>query len=221
MNFQSLDQGDHYTAQWETGGSAEATLLSALLQWWAGRQDLQTSEDAPSLLAVQQPPHISVPCLAVEVWRRAGSCTRVIQANHTCCLSQSLSPLLTKGSLVPILLAANHSVYIFPWSLRKPAGPADCSTSLFHMGNDALWQADGTKSPSKHVSRVLLLVLGLVLNVSSPTHTRPPQINIHITVRHSTSIIFLTAQPKTARKRNTFKSIIKAKLNKHKPSLKF
>lgn len=131
----------------------------------AGSLELKTSEDAQSLLTVQWPSHISVSWLAGEVWRRAGSCFRVIQANHIRCLLQSLIPLFVRGSLVPVLLAANHSVYIFPWSLRKPAGLAGCSTSLYHMGNDALWQDDGTKSPSKHISRVLLLVLGLVLNV--------------------------------------------------------
>lgn len=47
--------------------------------------------------------------------------------------------------LVPILLAASCSVYIFPRSPRKPAGLPGCSTSLFHTWNDALQQDDGTK----------------------------------------------------------------------------
>lgn len=63
----------------------------------AGSLELKTSEDAQSLLTVQWPSHISVSCLAGEVWRRAGSCFRVIQANHICCLLQSLIPLFVES----------------------------------------------------------------------------------------------------------------------------
>lgn len=120
-----------------------------------------------------------------------------------------------KGSLVPILLAANCSVYIFPWSLKKPAGLAGCSISLSHMQNDALRQDDGTKISLQTYLTCLIVSFGF-----------SPKcffffLNKHIHHSKTFHLIFLSAQPKIAGKRNTFKSIIKAKLNKHKPSLNF
>lgn len=116
----------------------------------AGSVELKTSEDTQSLLTGQWSSLSHA--LLERSEEEQGSCFRVIQANHMFWLLQSLIPLFVRGSLVPVLLAANYSVCIFLWSVRKPAGPAGCSTSLYHMGNVALWQDDGTKSPSKHIS---------------------------------------------------------------------
>lgn len=115
---------------------------------------LQTSGDAPSL-ALQQPLHISAPCLAPYPWRTAGGCTKASPAHLMCCCTRALSPFLVKlllqgkpvikSSLVPTLLEANCSVHVLPRSLRKPARLAGCSTSLPHVQNDALQHDDGTK----------------------------------------------------------------------------
>lgn len=137
---------------WRTGANAEATLLLMPCFWgelvvW----ELDIKRGTITCLPVTSP----YLCPVEGLWRTAGNCTKGIQASPTCCCRRTPSPSAwsfshkkrsdTKGSLVLFLLAANCSLYIFPWFLRKPVGLVDCSTSQSHTWNDALQQDDGTK----------------------------------------------------------------------------
>ena len=207
---------------WQRRGYAP---VNALLLWWAGSARAADIRGCTITCLTVTSSHLcALPC-----WRGLEDSRELYQGHPSkphMLLHQSFISLcvkllsqekpVIKGSLVPILRAANCSVYIFPWSLRKPAGLARCSTSLSHTQSDALQQDNGTKiSLWTYLTR---LVVGFGF---SPKCLFLFFLNKHIHHSKTFHLIFLSAQPKIARKRNTFKSIIKAKLNKHKPSLNF
>lgn len=136
---------------WQCRGYA---ALDALLLWWAGSTGAADIRGCTiTCLTVTSSCFCTLPCWRCleesrELYRGHPSKPHVLLHQsffplHVKLLSQS-KPVI-KGFLVPILPAANCSVYIFPLSLRKTAGLAGCSTSLSHTQNDALRQDDGTK----------------------------------------------------------------------------
>lgn len=132
---------------WQCRGYA---ALSAWLLWWAGSMRAADIRVYTIACLTATSSHLSImPC-----WRGLED-SRELHQGHPikrhALLHESFIPLCVKlllqgkpaikEFLVPILLEANCSVYIFPLSLGKPAELA----GLSHMWNDALRQDDGTK----------------------------------------------------------------------------
>lgn len=156
---------------WQWRGCA---ALDTYLLWWVGSARAEDIRDAPSLaLLTATSSHLcALPCWrdledSSELYQGHPSKPHVLLYQSFISLSVKLlshgKPVI-KGSLMPILLTENCSVYISLSLLGNLQDLQAAQTAypicrMMHSGRKM-----GQKCPSKLISHVLLLVLGLVLN---------------------------------------------------------